>query len=122
MGGGERNFLVAHLYRGVNLAYLGAFEPDFGKLGPGNVLTEKVLGWCVENGISRYDMMTPRYRNKSEWQSDEVLASDFAIPLTLRGRVYVDVVLNRLEPALRRAFYALPDSVRSGIAARTLRI
>ncbi|HWO17248.1 MAG TPA: hypothetical protein VNO30_00670, partial [Kofleriaceae bacterium] len=25
--GGERTFLVAHLYRGVNLAYLGAFEP-----------------------------------------------------------------------------------------------
>ncbi|HWO20230.1 MAG TPA: protein kinase [Kofleriaceae bacterium] len=25
--GGERNFLVTHLYRGMNLAYLGAFEP-----------------------------------------------------------------------------------------------
>lgn len=109
-------------HRGAYHLYLGAFEPDFGKLGPGNVLTEKVLEWCVENGISRYDMMTPRYRNKSEWQSDEVLASDFALPLTLAGRLYVNVVLNRVEPALRRAFYALPDSVRSGIAGRTLRM
>jgi CelD/BcsL family acetyltransferase involved in cellulose biosynthesis len=51
--------------------YLGAFVPKFAKLGPGNVLTEKVLEWCAANGIERYDMMAPRSRNKSEWQSGE---------------------------------------------------
>lgn len=101
--------------------YLGAFVPEFAKLGPGNVLTEKVLEWCAANGIERYDMMAPRSRNKGEWQSGEVAVFDFALPLTRRGRLYEAGVLNGLAPAARRAFYALPEPVRAGIAGFALR-
>jgi CelD/BcsL family acetyltransferase involved in cellulose biosynthesis len=100
--------------------YLGAFVPEFAKLGPGNVLTEKVLEWCVANGIERYDMMAPRSRNKSEWQSGEVAVLDFALPLTARGRLYEAGVLKGLAPAARQAFYALPASLRSGLAGLAL--
>ena len=68
--------------------YLGAFAPEFAQLGPGNVLTERMLGWCAENGIMRYDMLAPRSRNKAEWQSGEVGVVDFALPMTWRGRLY----------------------------------
>jgi CelD/BcsL family acetyltransferase involved in cellulose biosynthesis len=101
--------------------YLGAFAPGFAKFGPGNILTEKLLGWCVENDIERYDMMAPRSRNKSEWQSGEVAVLDFAVPTTIRGRLYIAIILRRLLPAIRRFFYALPDSVRSRLAGFALR-
>ena len=108
-------------HRGVYHLYLGAFAPEFAKLGPGNVLTEKLMCWCAENGIERFDMLAPRSRNKSEWQSGEVAVLDFAIPTTSLGRIYVGLVLRRLLPALRRTFYALPDSVRSTLAGFALR-
>lgn len=108
--------------RGTYHLYLGAFAPEFAKLGPGNVLTEKMLEWCAGNGIDRYDMLAPRSRNKSEWQSDEVLVFDYAIPATLRGRLYVSLVLQRLLPKLRDGFYALPFSVRSAVAGWALKL
>ncbi len=108
-------------HRGAYHLYLGAFAPELGKFGPGNILTERVLDWCAANGIARYDMLAPRSRNKSEWQSGEVLVADYAIPTTLAGRAYVSAYLQRLEPALRSGFYALPAPVRSAIAGGTLR-
>ena len=102
--------------------YLGAFAPEFARLGPGNVLTEHVLEWCAKNGLARYDMLPPRSRNKGEWQSGEVAVLDFALPMTARGRLYSAVMLQHVAPTLRRIFYALPPSVRGAIAGRTLRI
>jgi CelD/BcsL family acetyltransferase involved in cellulose biosynthesis len=101
--------------------YLGAFTPEFGKFGPGNILTQRLLEWCAANGITRYDMLAPRTRNKSEWQTDEVAVHDFALPTTLRGRLYVALILRRLIPGMRRCFYALPAGVRSRVAGLALR-
>lgn len=102
--------------------YLGAFQPDFAKLGPGNVLTENVLEWCVENGLSRYDMLAPRSRNKREWQTGEVAIMDFALPLTSIGWLFAEVMLKRVSPAMRDTFYALPQGVRTFIASKALRL
>jgi len=101
--------------------YLGAFSADFAKFGPGNILTEKLLHWCAENGIARYDMLAPRSRNKSEWQSAEVEVCDFTLPTTWRGRLYVAGVVRRFVPAARGIFYRLPVPVRSALAGFVLR-
>lgn len=113
---------VGLCHNGTYHLYLGAYQPEFAKLGPGNVLTEKVLEWCVAHGIKRYDMLAPRSRNKREWQTNEVAIVDFALPATLRGRLYSKLVLQRLAPALRDAFYALPPRARSFIASLALKM
>lgn len=109
-------------HRGIYHLYLGAFQPEFAKLGPGNVLTEKVLEWCIANGVQRYDMLAPRSRNKREWQTNEVAIVDFALPVTLRGRLYARLVLKWLAPALRDLFYAMPPRVRSFVAKMALKV
>ncbi len=107
---------------GTYYLYLRAFAPEFAALGPGNVLTHHMLGWCAENGILRYDMLAPRSRNKSEWQSGEVSVLDFALPMTLGGQLYARAALRTLAPALRDAFYALPAPLRSALARRALKV
>jgi CelD/BcsL family acetyltransferase involved in cellulose biosynthesis len=102
--------------------YLRAFVPEFSNLGPGNVLTEHMIGWCVENGFKRYDMLAPRSRNKAEWQSDEVGVVDFVLPMTWLGKLYAATVPTRIAPMLRDAFYALPVGFRSVVAGMTLRM
>ncbi len=113
---------VGFCHRNAYHLYLGAYHQDFAKLGPGNVLTEKMLEWCIAAGLTRYDMLPPRSRNKREWQSGEVAVVDFALPLTLGGRLYAALVLKRLGPAMRDAFYALPPRTRSFIARMALRL
>ncbi len=122
LNGRSAAFEAGFRHRDAYYLYLRAFAPDLAAFGPGNVLTEHMLGWCAENGVSRYDMMAPRSRNKSEWQSSEVAVLDFALPLSLNGRIYTEAVLKRLAPALRGAFYALPQQLRSTAAALTLRM
>ena len=78
--------------------YLRAFAPEFSNLGPGNVLTEHMIGWCVDNGMKRYDMLAPRSRNKAEWQSGEVGVVDFALPMTWLGRLYAATVPTHIAP------------------------
>jgi CelD/BcsL family acetyltransferase involved in cellulose biosynthesis len=121
MNGQTTAIEMGFCHRGTYHLYLGAFAPEFAKFGPGNILTEKLMEWCPGNGIDCYDMMAPRSRNKSEWQSGEVEVFDFAHPITARGRLYVAGVLRRLAPAMRDAFYALPESMRATLAGFALR-
>jgi CelD/BcsL family acetyltransferase involved in cellulose biosynthesis len=102
--------------------YLRAFAPDLSYFGPGNVLTERMLEWCAGNGIERYDMLPPRSRNKSEWQSGEVAVADYVLPMTWRGKLYAACVPTLLAPMLRDLFYALPTGVRSVVAGMSLRM
>jgi hypothetical protein len=81
-----------------------------------------MIGWCVENGIKRYDMLAPRSRNKAEWQSGEVGVVDFVLPMTWLGKLYAATVPTRIAPMLRDAFYALPLGIRSKVAGLTLRM
>jgi len=102
--------------------YLGAFAPEFARLGPGNILTEHMIEWSVEHGVTRYDMLAPRSRNKGEWQTNEVAILDFALPMTMAGRAYSGLVMKRLTPALRNLFYALPPRARSFVAETALKM
>ena len=112
----------AFVHNGTYYLYIGAFSEELGHFGPGNVLTEKAMEWCVANGITRYDMMAPRTRNKGEWQTGEVEVTDRILPLTKLGEFYTATVLRKLGPAVRDSFYRLPDGWRSAIAGRSLRI
>jgi CelD/BcsL family acetyltransferase involved in cellulose biosynthesis len=109
-------------YRDSFHLYLRAFAPQFSNLGPGNVLTEHMVGWCVDNGFKRYDMLAPRSRNKAEWQSDEVGVTDLVVPMTWLGRLFTATVPTHIAPKLRDAFYALPLRIRSAVAGMTLRM
>lgn len=107
---------------GVYHLYIGAFHPDFARFGAGNFLTERTIAWCCAHGIKRYDMLAPQARSKSDWQTGEVPVYDFAVAVTASGRSYGEVVERRLRPAMRAAFYALPQAVRSMMAARALKL
>ncbi|HWO26592.1 MAG TPA: hypothetical protein VNO30_48015, partial [Kofleriaceae bacterium] len=61
--GGERTFLVSHLFRGMNLAYLGAFEPAaeaLERVAPGDAILglagadrQLILAWIRANSGTR---------------------------------------------------------------------
>jgi CelD/BcsL family acetyltransferase involved in cellulose biosynthesis len=113
---------VGFLCRDAYHFYLGTFAPEFAPYGAGNVLTENVVRACAEGGMRRYDMLAPDSRNKREWANGSVAVKDMVLPLSAPGRLYALVVHRTLRPALRRAFYALPENLRARIAGRLLAV
>jgi len=110
------------VHRGAFHYYIGAYDEALAAAGPGILLTERVIRWCGEVGLTRYDMLAPKARYKEEWGTGERRVTDYALPLTRTGRLHVRYVENGLSETLRRGFYALPLPVRSALAARVLRL
>lgn len=102
--------------------YLGTYSQRYAKFSTGNLLAQQAIEWCAENGIGVYDMMAPRSQHKSDWSTGEVEVFDYAIPTSRRGELYLDLVVRRLRPGMKRVFYSLPAPIRSAIAGRALRI
>ncbi len=122
VGGKTAAFEVGFLCGGAYHFYLGTFVPEFAQYGAGNVLTESVIRACAEGGMRRYDMLAPDSRNKREWATGSVTVKDMVLPLSTAGRLYAFLVHRTLRPAMRRAFYALPENLRTRIAGRLLAI
>jgi CelD/BcsL family acetyltransferase involved in cellulose biosynthesis len=112
---------IGFVHRATCHSYMGAFSPEFAKFGAGNILSAKLLEWCGQNGIEKFDMQSPRARSKTDWQTSEVEVFDFALPTTWRGRLYLEGFVKRIIPAARNAFYRMPPGVRSTLAGLVLR-
>jgi CelD/BcsL family acetyltransferase involved in cellulose biosynthesis len=100
-------------YRGTYFAYISAYDQHFAQLAPGKMLMDFYISRFKERGIGRVDMLPPVDRHKTDWCRFETPVADYTLPLTRAGRAYAHYYQERLRPALKRAWYRLPDNVRS---------
>lgn len=104
-------------YQGTHFAYMSAYDESFSQLSPGKMLMSAYLSHFKERGIDRLDMLPPAGRHKSNWCEGETQVADYTLPLTAAGRAYATLYQERLRPSLRKAWYKLPDAVRSKATA-----
>lgn len=97
-------------------SFIGAYDPEFAHLRPGNIELEMMIRWTVENGYAGYDLLAPNDTYKQRWSTGEVEIADFAYPVTLKGKLLVSVYMKRLRPALKQVFVAMPDTIRARAA------
>jgi CelD/BcsL family acetyltransferase involved in cellulose biosynthesis len=100
-------------YRGGYFAYISAYDQHFAHLAPGKMIMDFYVARCKEREIGRIDMLPPVDRHKTDWCRFETAVADYTLPFTYAGRAYAEYYQERLRPALRRAWYRLPDNVRS---------
>ncbi len=98
-------------------SFIGAYDPEFAHLRPGNVELEMMIRWTVENGYASYDLLAPNDTYKQRWSTGEVEIADFAYPVTLKGKLLVGIYMKRLRPALKQVFVAMPEMVRARAAS-----
>ncbi len=98
-------------------SFIGAYDPEFAHLRPGNVELEKMIRWALENGYASYDLLAPNDTYKQRWSTGQVEIADFAHPITLRGKFLVSIYMKHLRPALKEVFEAMPETIRSWAAS-----
>ncbi len=100
------------VHRGRYYAYLTARDPRFDGFSPGRIHREEVLKTLIERGVAVADLLAPDGPHKRAWTADATPIRDIAVPLTLRGRLYLAFWHGLLRPALVETYFALPARFR----------
>lgn len=104
---------------GSYAAYLGAFDPAFGRLSVGQEQMRRTIEWCFDQGYSRYDLLPPADDYKRHWcrRSTGIAVADYALPLSMAGRA-ASFAHGRLRPLARRLVHSTPAPMRRLLLGR----
>ncbi len=108
VAGIEIGFLQNRHYYG----YLGAFDWELAAYSPGKTQVEMTICWLIDRGVNSYDWLVNATDAKRSWSNRSEPLKSFAVPFSFKGRIYAEAWLPNLKPALKRAYYAMPEGVR----------
>ncbi len=90
-------------------------DPKFAHSGAGSLLIDATVQDCLEKGLENFDMMAPGDAYKYEWTDATVMVSDYAVPLTPRGRAYA--AFGACAYSAKAAFKTVPQRMRRALLA-----
>lgn len=93
-------------------AYMSATDPAAIHLSPGRLHLSFVLEDVMNAGVEAIEMLTPASDYKMVWTDTVRPLRDYAMPLSMTGRIQDAVWERLLRPALKALFYALPVAMR----------
>ena len=100
----------------VHVAHVGSFHPEFEKFSPGSLQMEELIGACLEQGITTYDLLAPHDTYKERWASGRIGVSDYVLPVTAAGRAWSKLSRLQLQKLAKEQFARLPKFARQSIA------
>ncbi|WP_224704086.1 GNAT family N-acetyltransferase [Devosia aquimaris] len=80
---------------------------------PGKMHLGEVIRTCADHGLRGADLMVPAMPYKLTWATEVVTVSDFAVPVTLRGRVVLGLWDQIARPWLKQAVLNMPSGLRT---------
>jgi CelD/BcsL family acetyltransferase involved in cellulose biosynthesis len=99
----------------TSLLHIAVFDPRFEKCGAGAVLLEHVIGDAIARGQQRLDLLAPRHAYKMDFADGVVAVSDYALAVSLPGRLYVGGWL-RVRRRVKALIEAAPAPLRRLVA------
>ncbi len=100
----------------VFYAYFSAYDDGLREHSPGKVALWLMLQWCMEQGLSAYDMLANPAQYKEDWTNRTEPLDQYILPLTMGGRAYA-LWASRLRDAAALCYHSLPDGVRAPLAS-----
>ena len=98
--------------------HIMAYDRAFEKAASGILLLERMIATSLENGVGVCDLMAPGDGYKKEWADGAVRVADFAVPLTVKGRIFAHGYLVFARPRLKAAVARIPLSTRQALSGR----
>ena len=88
---------------------------DFGhsEESPGKLHLGEVIEACAERGLAGADLMVPVMPYKLTWSTDVIAVKDYALPVTPRGLLVLNLWDKRLRPWFKQAVLNLPKGLRA---------
>jgi CelD/BcsL family acetyltransferase involved in cellulose biosynthesis len=103
---------VGFVRKGTYYSYLASIEPAFARFSPGSLQLADTIAWCRANGVECVDLLGPDDEHKRSWSTGSVGLKDWAVPVTLRGKVHARLMLGVVEPVIKDAYRRSPVPVR----------
>jgi len=85
---------------------------------PGKLHLGEVIRVCAEHGLAGCDLGVPAMPYKLTWATDAVTVHDYALPVTIKGWLLIQLWDVRIRPALKTLLMRMP----AGLRARALRL
>lgn len=92
------------------------YDLAFERVAAGALLMQESISRAFDAGLACYDFLAPADPYKFEWADGIVSVRDWAVPLTLKGRLYASLYLGLVRSLAKRALTALPMVVRRHLA------
>jgi CelD/BcsL family acetyltransferase involved in cellulose biosynthesis len=98
-------------YKGTHFAYITSHVNKFTDLSPGRLHMDLSQRLALEMKQQRFDLMVPNDTHKESWCSAKVDTKDYYLPISLVGKLYGPAYLSTIRPAIRNAYYKLPQNI-----------
>jgi CelD/BcsL family acetyltransferase involved in cellulose biosynthesis len=103
------------VHRSRYYAFVAARDFSNSDESPGKLHLGEVIHACAEHGLRGADLMVPVMPYKLTWATDVVTVKDYALPVTPRGLLVMNLWDKRLRPWLRDTLLRMPKSVRGAL-------
>ena len=92
-------------------AHIIVHDPRLDGFGPGMLLLQERLRVAPGEGVATFDLLAPAYAYKLDWADASVAVGDYALGLSLSGRVFARVYLGYLRERIKAVAEARPHGV-----------
>ena len=115
-GGEIANGAITVTVKGRQAVHILAYGLKFEKCAAGILHVEKMIEQAFATGVTTIDFLAPRHDYKLEWADGAVRVADFALPVTLAGRVYSRLYLGLVRERLKAVIRAAPRALTGPVA------
>lgn len=109
--GETANALLSVEYKGRLALHVIAYSMKHERSSAGTLHIEAMINEAFRRGVRVVDFLAPHQEYKKEWADDAVRVSDFAVPVTVAGRIYTRGYLQVVREGLKLAAGMAPVSI-----------
>jgi CelD/BcsL family acetyltransferase involved in cellulose biosynthesis len=115
-GGKPISWEIGLRFKDTHFGFITAHDTSFTDASPARLHMDLSQRRAIADGMKVFDLMVPLDRHKDSWSNAVMPVRDFHRPLSLLGRTYGALYLERLRPALRHAYYNATPRLRAAVA------
>ena len=108
-GGKPVSWEIGFNYKGTHFAYITSHVNALTDLSPGRLHMDLSQRLALMSGQESFDLMVPNDNHKESWCSAKIDTKDYFYPTSWRGKLYGHFYLSIIRPAIRNAYYKLPQ-------------
>ena len=103
-------------HAGTSFGHVLAVHPEHERGGVGRILVHHSFASALKRGNTRFDLMPPAHDYKREHADGFIVVTDFALPMSRKGRLYCALRPWRIRPAVKAMLGRLPSPIARRLA------
>lgn len=104
--------------KGHAFGHVLASDPGYEREGVGAILVHQVFANARRRGNTTFDLLAPADPYKLQHADGSTSVQDIVVPFTASGRLFAELVLRRLKPAMKAAARLLPAQLLRSVTSR----